>query len=133
MVEYKNKKDNSTKAREALVPEYATDIHNALLERGWKSRQLELLIPMIVTLAEMGCTQETIEILCVEQEFIDVDELPNTKNSFSDYRSFGIAPAQVRLLETKLATFAYMQTMNDRRLNLIKSICEQRQFSMAMA
>jgi hypothetical protein len=119
-----------TKAQEKSIPEYSVNIHKTLIEKGWKPSQLKLLAPMIATLNEIKCSKETIDILCLQEEFVSLDKLPNTKYCFSDCLSFGISPDQARLLETKLPRLKKLTTG---RFNIIKSICQRRQNNIVTA
>lgn len=65
-------------------------------------QQIELFIQLVTALHKMGCSEETVRILCVQEQYLSVKRLQSARLLFRDYRDFKVEIHQARLLVEKV-------------------------------
>ncbi|MDD5083376.1 MAG: hypothetical protein PHT88_00365 [Candidatus Moranbacteria bacterium] len=82
----------------ATTPIYFAGLYGKIVTRIQSPEQLQTLADLVSTLHNAGCTEETIETLCVYGEFTSLSELANGRYAFRDYRDLGISVDQAWFL-----------------------------------
>lgn len=114
-------------------PNYFQNLLDTLVDEGMPVDRQALAL-MVTSLHNLGCTQETIERLCIQGAFGSWESLIVGRYSFRDYHELGISVPQVRLLvEGIKQPLKGKKLLSDKadckslRWFLIKCICEKRQ------